>query len=198
MPDLGELIASWGYPAIFLIVTLGNIGLPVPEETVLIVAGYLAWQGYLQLSIVLVVGVISAVAGDNVGYWLGRRYGQTAVERVADWLGRGSERMASMRHFVARYGALAVFLARFFPGLRFMAGPLAGASGLGLRPFFVANVLGAAVFVPYGVGLGYAIGYGLNTYVTEIRHVERAALLAILLGIACFAGWRVLRIIRKR
>ncbi len=198
MLDLGELIASWGYPAIFLIVTLGNIGLPVPEETVLIVAGYLAWQGYLQLSIVLVVGVVSAVAGDNVGYWLGRRYGQTAVERGAEWLGLGSDRMASMRHFVARYGAVGVFLGRFFPGLRFMAGPLAGASGLGVRPFFVANVLGAAVFVPYGVGLGYAIGYGLNTYVTEIRHVERAALVAVLLGIACFIGWRALRIIRNR
>ena len=198
MPDLGELIASWGYPAIFLIVTLGNIGLPVPEETVLIMAGYLAWQGYLQLSIVLVVGVISAVAGDNVGYWIGRRYGQTAVERVAEWLGLGSERMASMRRFVARYGAVGVFLGRFFPGLRFMAGPLAGASGLGLRPFFVANVLGAVVFVPYGVGLGYAIGYGLNTYVSEIRHVERAALIAVILGVAFLLGWRALQIIRRR
>jgi membrane protein DedA with SNARE-associated domain len=198
MPDLGELIASWGYPAIFLIVTLGNIGLPVPEETVLIVAGYLAWQGYLQLSVVLVVGVVSAVAGDNVGYWLGRRYGQAAVERLAGWLGLGGERMASMRRFVARYGAAGVFLARFFPGLRFLAGPLAGASGLGLRPFFVANVLGAAVFVPYGVGLGYAVGYGLNTYVTEIRHVERVALVAVLLGLVCLVGWRTFRIIRRR
>jgi len=63
-----------------------------------------------------------------------------------------------MRRFVARYGAIGVFLGRFFPGLRFMAGPLAGASGLGFHSFVVANVLGAAVFVPYGIGLGYAVG----------------------------------------
>jgi hypothetical protein len=74
MSDLGQLIAYWGYPAIFVIVVLGNVGLPVPEETTLIVAGYLVWQGYFRLSIVLAVGVISAVTGDNIGYRLGRRY----------------------------------------------------------------------------------------------------------------------------
>src|SRR5260370_39077296 len=78
MSDLGQLIAYWGSPAIFVVVVLGNVGLPVPEETTLIVAGYLVWQGYFRLSIVLAVGVISAVAGDNIGYWQGRRYGPGA------------------------------------------------------------------------------------------------------------------------
>ncbi len=161
MSDLGQLIAYWGYPAIFVVVVLGNVGLPVPEETTLIVAGYLVWQGYFRLSTVLAVGVISAVAGDNIGYWLGRRYGPAAVARVARWAAVDAERIGSMQRFMLRHGALAVFLGRFFPGLRFMAGPLAGAAGLGFRPFFVANILGALVFVPYGVGLGYALGYGL-------------------------------------
>src|SRR6266568_6327249 len=83
MSDLGQFVAYWGYPAIFVVVVLGNVGLPVPEETTLIVAGYLVWQGYFRLSIVLAVGGISAVAGDNIGYWLGRRYGPVAVARVA-------------------------------------------------------------------------------------------------------------------
>src|SRR6478736_742424 len=81
MSDLGQFIAYWGYPAIFVVVVLGNVGLPVPEETTLIVAGYMVWQGYFRLSIVLAVGVISAVAGDNIGYWMGRRYGPAAVAR---------------------------------------------------------------------------------------------------------------------
>jgi hypothetical protein len=58
-------------------------GLPVPEETVLALAGYLVWSGRLQLLPVLVVGVFSAVAGDNLGYWLGRQYGRRAVERYS-------------------------------------------------------------------------------------------------------------------
>jgi membrane protein DedA with SNARE-associated domain len=193
MSDVGQLIAYWGYPAIFVVVVLGNIGLPVPEETTLIVAGYLVWQGYFRLPIVLAVGVISAVVGDNIGYWVGRRYGPAAVERVARWAALDAERMASMRRFMLRHGTLAVFLGRFFPGLRFMAGPLAGAAGLGFRSFVVANMLGAAVFVPYGVGLGYALGYGLEPYVAEVRFVERAVLIAIILGVVGLVGWRWLR-----
>jgi len=198
MPDLAQLIVQWGYPAIFVVVVLGNMGLPVPEETVLIVAGYLVWQGYLRLSIVLVVGVISAVAGDNLGYWLGRRFGQTLVERAARWAALGAERTGSLRRFVERYGALAVFLGRFFPGLRVLAGPLAGASGLRFRPFFVANVLGAIVFVPYALGLGYAIGYGLDTYVAKIRSAERGILIVLALAAGGFIVWRGLRVMRRR
>jgi membrane protein DedA with SNARE-associated domain len=148
MSDLGQLIAYWGYPAIFVVVVLGNVGLPVPEETTLIVAGYMVWQGYFRLSIVLAIGMISAVAGDNIGYWMGRRYGPAALARVAQWAAVNAERMESMRRFMLRYGSLAVFLGRFFPGLRVMAGPLAGAAGLGVRSFFVAKILGAGVFVP--------------------------------------------------
>ena len=192
MSDVGQLIAYWGYPAIFVVVVLGNIGLPVPEETTLIVAGYLVWQGYFRLPIVLAVGVVSAVVGDNIGYWVGRRYGPAAVARVARWAALDAERVESMRRFMLRHGALAVFLGRFFPGLRFMAGPLAGAAGLGFRPFFVANILGAVVFVPYGVSLGYALGYGLEPYVAEIRFVERAVLIAIILGVVGLVGWRLL------
>jgi len=198
MPELSSLLDHWGYPAIFGIVTLGNLGLPVPEESVLIVAGYLVWRGHLRLSGVLVVGVISAVAGDNLGYWLWRRYGQTPVERLARWTGVDVERMASMRRFVALYGSLGVFVGRFLPGLRFMAGPLAGATGLGIRPFFVANVLGAAGFVPYSVGLGYAVGYGLGVYVAEIRYAERAAVVAAVMCAVGLAGWRVVRVRRYR
>ncbi len=198
MPDLSPLLAQWGYLAIFVIVALGNIGLPVPEESVLILAGYLVWQGHLRLAGVLVVGVISAVAGDNLGYWLGRRYGQRPVERVSRWTAVDAGRVASMRRFVSRYGALGVFVGRFLPGLRFMAGPLAGAAGLGFRPFFVANVLGAAVFVPYSVGLGYAVGYGLGAYVADIRHAERAMVVVAVLCAVGLAGWRVVRTRRYR
>src|SRR2546428_13234594 len=86
MPDINQLITDWGYAGIFLVVILGNIGLPVPEETVLAVAGYLVWSGRLQLVPVLIVALVSAVAGDNFGYWLRRHYGRAAVERLAPLL----------------------------------------------------------------------------------------------------------------
>ena len=68
MLDLSELLADWGYVAIFVVVVLGNVGLPVPEETVLALAGYLVREGVLRLPTTLAVGVVSAAVGDNVGY----------------------------------------------------------------------------------------------------------------------------------
>jgi len=144
MSNLTNLIGHWGYAAIFVVVLLGNIGLPIPEETVLGLSGYLVWRGELRFSIVLVVGILSAVTGDNIGYWLGRKYGKTAIEQYAVKI-MTPRRVASAERLVERYGFHGIFVARFIPVARFIAGPFSGAMGLKFAPFFIANVLGAAL-----------------------------------------------------
>src|SRR5262249_10810621 len=200
MSDLPELIGHWGYIAIFVIVILGNVGLPLPEETVLAVAGYLVWRGDLNLAAVLVVGIVSAVVGDNLGYWLGRRYGRNALPRYARWVLGHPERLETMEAFVERRGPFAVFVARFIPGIRFMAGPLAGGLGLGFLPFVAANVLGALVYVPVAVAGGYLIGYGLGDYVEHVRRVAGQVgyfvLLVVLASAVLFISLRILHGIR--
>lgn len=200
--DLQQFIGHWGYLAIFVVVVLGNVGLPVPEETVLALAGYLVWRGQLRLSVVLAVGIMSAVAGDNLGYWIGRRFGRDALTRYALWILGSPKRVMAVERFVTRRGSFAVFVARFFPGIRFLAGPLAGALGLRFLPFFVANVLGAAIYVPVVVGAGYAVGYGFGDYVEQLRRVvgevERIVLIVVVLGGLALIGWRVARALHQR
>ena len=188
MPDLGHLIDSWGYAAIFLVVILGNLGLPVPEESILTIGGYLAWQGRLKLVPVVIVAIVSAVIGDNMAYWLGRRYGQRLLNR---FVAAAPHRVERMRQYVIRYGMLAVFVARFVAGLRFMAGPLAGSTGLDPWRFFVANLLGAMIYVPVIVGLGYGVGYGLGHRIEELRHAAGNAerVVVILLALLAIAVW---------
>src|SRR2546422_6148894 len=200
MPDINQLMTDWGYAGIFLVVILGNIGLPVPEETVLAVAGYLVWSGRLQLIPVLVVALVSAVAGDNFGYWLGRRYGRGTVERYAHWLLKRG-RVVVAESFVSGYGALAVCVARFVGGFRFLAGPLAGAVGLPFRSFLRGNLLGAVLFVPYAVGIGYAIGYGLGPYLAHVQHalggIGHVVLVLAIIVIVVLVAWRtIIRIVR--
>jgi membrane protein DedA with SNARE-associated domain len=193
LPDVSHLIATWGYLGIVLVVVLGNVGLPMPEETVLAVAGYLVWSGRLQWLPVLMVGVVSAVAGDNVGYWLGRRYGRAAVERYARWLLKPRHVVAAER-WLERYGAVGVGAARFVGGARFLAGPLAGALGLAFRSFFIGNLVGALLFVPYAVGIGYAVGYGLGIYVSRLHQTLGGAgaviLVVMVMGVVGLLGWR--------
>jgi len=201
MDSLRAVIAHWGYLAIFVFVLAGNIGVPVPENSVLWVAGFFVWKGRLSLPLVLLVGIGAAVVGDNLGYWLGRRYGQLVVDRYSRVVRLSPPRLERMRQFVQRYGPWAVFLARFVTGLRFMAGPLAGSLGLPPRAFFLANVLGALCYVPSMVGAGYAVGYGFRRYLRGVflgeDWLENVLLLGaaglLLLGLAYHAvrhAWR--------
>ena len=182
MNSLRVVIAHWGYLAIFGLVLAGNIGVPVPENSVLWIAGYFVWKGRLSLPLVLMVGIVAAVVGDNLGYWLGRRYGQLVVDRFSRTVRLSPPRLERMRRFVQRYGPWAVFLARFVTGLRFMAGPLAGSLGLPPRAFFLANVLGALCYVPIMVGAGYAVGYGFRRYLRGVLLEENWLENVLLLG----------------
>ena len=197
MPELGHLIEHWGYLAIVVFVLLGNLGVPVPEESILVLAGYLVWQGDLRLPLVLLVGVLSAIAGDNLGYWLGRRYGQEAFARYGRWVLLTPARLDATRRFVTRYGAFGVFAARFIAGLRFLAGPVAGSTGLPPLVFVAANALGAVVYVPTMVAAGYGVAYGLGDYLKEfervVGRVEHVVLLGAILGTIAWLGWQVLR-----
>ena len=202
MPELGHLIEHWGYLAIFVFVVLGNLGVPVPEESILVLAGYLVWQGDLRLPLVLLVGILSAIAGDNLGYWLGRRYGQAAIARYGRWVLLTPARLDATRRFVTRYGAFGVFAARFIAGLRFMAGPLAGSTGLPPLAFVAANALGAVVYVPTMVAAGYGVAHGLGDYLKGfervVGRVEHVVLFGAIIGAIAFLGWRALRAARDR
>src|SRR5258705_11615466 len=166
MPDLTPFIAQWGYAAIFVIVILGNVGLPIPEETVLTVSGYLIWQGRLQPVPVLLTAIASAVLGDNIAYWVGRRYGRLALTR---FLKVGPERIERMQRLVLRYGMLAVFVGRFVAGLRFMAGPPPGITPPRPPPFFLAQLAGALTFLPFPPRVGFAGGFGPGARILRPR-----------------------------
>ena len=194
--NIQALVSQWGYLGILLFVVLGNVGLPIPEESVLWVAGYLVWQGGFQLPLVLLVGILSAMAGDSLGYWVGRRYGQRVVACYGLWGRLTPPRLETMRGFVQRYGPVAVFLARFVTGLRFLAGPLAGSLDLRWRSFLIANALGALTYVPLMIGMGYAMAVGAG-YVEPIWRTVTTAQQTLLLGAVLvgvlYLGYRALQ-----
>ena len=193
MPDLTALLQHWRYPAIFAAVILGNVGLPVPEETVLALGGFLAQRGALHLPTVIAVGVLAAVVGDNIGYWLGRHYGRKALERYGRLIWISADRFEKVSAFITRYGVCAVFAARFVPGARFLAGPTAGATGMPPRSFILANTLGALIYVPYAVGLGYAVSYGAGHVIERfIGRAEPVIVAAIAIMTLAFVVKRLL------
>jgi membrane protein DedA with SNARE-associated domain len=196
MEFVTPFVEHWGYAAVFAVVLLGSVGFPLPEETILMLAGYLTWRGDLSFPLVFVVGVVSACLGDNLGYWLGRRVGARALHRQSSrsWLAPAT--LEASQRFLLKHGAPAIFLARFVPGLRFAAGPVSGLSGVPASSFFTANILGALCYVPLVVGLGYAIGRGAGPRLERIRATGIAFEHIVLL--AALAGTLVALLLRAR
>jgi membrane protein DedA with SNARE-associated domain len=189
MSLLEPFVEHWGYAAIFAVVVLGNVGLPVPEEAILTLSGYLVWRGDLRLWLVLIVGVVSASVGDNVGYWLGRTLGGPALRRYGRHVWLSPAKLDAAQRFVRTHGAVSVFVARFVPGLRFAAGPVAGVTGIPAPVFFLANVLGACLYVPTVVGIGYAVGHRagarIEQEITALVGVEHLVVAAVVVLTVC-------------
>ena len=185
-----DVLAAWGYLGIFIAVFVGNLGIPVPEETVMLAAGFLAGRSLLDLRIVYVTVVASAVTGDCCGYVIGRTGGQRVLVRLASAFPFLRTRYDRLQLFFQTHGSKAVFMARFITGARFMAGPMAGACGMPFFQFLGWNVLGAIVWCSLVVTVGYLVGDELYRALTTAHQASRWIELAgVVVGIVVFVFW---------
>src|SRR5215467_13727591 len=188
--NIADLLTTWGYLGVFVCVFIGNLGIPVPEETVMLAAGFLAGREILDLRWVYVIAVASAVVGDCCGFLLGRTGGQRLLNRLAGSFAFARSRYDRLQTFFETHGSKAVFMARFIAGVRFMAGPMAGAAGMPFLRFFGWNVLGAITWCSIVVTVGYLVGDELYR-VIEVAHLASrwVVIAAVLLGVALVAYW---------
>ena len=150
-----QFIADYGLLFLFAIVCLESAGLWLPGETALIAAAVYASKGHLSITGVIVVAAAAAIIGDNAGYWLGREGGRRLIYRYAV-LRRFAERvLPQAERFFERHGGKAVFLARFFGGLRVTGAWMAGITRMTWWRFLFWNAAG---------GIVWAIGVGLLAY----------------------------------
>jgi len=130
MPEWLRLaLSQYGYAIVFLGVLLENAGVPVPGETILLAAGFLAHQGLFSLPWVITLAVAAAILGDNAGYWVGRCSGRPVAERSVPLVGLTPARLTALDTFFTRHGAKTVFLARFVTGVRVFAALFAASPG---------------------------------------------------------------------
>ena len=156
--DLVELLGRWGYGVIFAGMLLENAGLPLPGETLTLLGGYAAGSGQMALFGVIVAAATGAILGDNIGYWVGRRFGWDLLLRLGLWLRQSPEQMELLRQRFRRHASASVFLGRFVAVLRILAGPMAGAVGMPYGRFLACNVSGALLWSISMVSLAWLGG----------------------------------------
>jgi membrane-associated protein len=171
---------TYGYPILFAGVMLENAGLPVPGETAVLVGGFLASEGggrYFQLPVVIAVTIVAAVLGDNLGFWLGRRWARPRLQNGRRFLFLSTRTLHMAEWYFYRYGGWTIFFARFITGLRVVGAMAAGTAGMSWWRFLVANASGAVLWAVSISLLGYY--FGENWHLLE-KWLTRGGLIALL------------------
>ncbi|MDR3035352.1 MAG: DedA family protein [Kitasatospora sp.] len=183
LAHLAPLLDHYGYLAVGVLVFLDNCVVPVPGQTILVLAAVYAGAGQLSLPVLLLVAVLAAVAGDTLAYVLGRTGGLAVVHRWGRYVRLTPERMERAESFFRRRGALVVTGARFVDGLRQTNGLIAGTTEMPWRRFMPANVLGAALWAGVWTAVGYFAGSNIDTlYRQAVRY--QVLLFAVLAALA--------------
>jgi membrane protein DedA with SNARE-associated domain len=187
---LRNAVVHYGYWAVAIALLLENAGIPVPGETVLLLASFLAYsQHELSLGWIIVVATIAATLGDNLGFALGTYGGRPLLARYQAVFRIHNKTLARGEFLFARFGAVTVFFARFVFGMRVIAGPIAGVLRMPWRKFLLFNFLGAAVWVTVISGVGYLFGQNGALLEHYLKRFDVAVASVALLAVA-FWWWR--------
>ena len=173
--------SSLGYvlPAV---IGLESMGIPSPGETALVLAAVLAGQGKLQIWLVITIGVASAIIGDNIGYWIGRRFGREVLTAPGPLYRHRVRAIDVGDRFYAKHGPKAVFLGRWVAWVRVATAWLAGINGMSFPRFFLWNAFGG---ITWGVTIGlvaYELGNAAAKVIATVGIVIAAVGCLFLLG----------------
>jgi membrane protein DedA with SNARE-associated domain len=185
---LQHYVVQYGYWAVAISLLLENAGIPVPGETILLLASFLAFsREELELSYIIVVAVCAATLGDNLGFAIGYRGGRPLLDRYQKFFRISPATIERGERLFEQYGAITIFFARFIFGLRVIAGPLAGVLRMQWKRFAIFNFLGALLWVSVISLVGYHFGKHWDRLVHYIEKLNIG--IAILVGVALVVLW---------
>ncbi len=190
LDTFGRWYVEYGYPVLFAGVFLENAGLPVPGETAVLVAGFLASPAggeCFSLEGVMAVTFVAAILGDNLGYGLGRRLARPRLQQERGFLFLTPARFRRVEAYFEHYGAWTVLVARFITGLRVVCALAAGAAGMRWLRFLLANAAGALIWAVTITLLGYFFGQSWSALSRWMHWGAWVVLACVLLA---FIVWR--------
>ncbi len=193
MEDVVQLsfayIDDFGYPALYLLFFLGILGMPLPEETLLVFSGFLVSTGRLGLWPTLLVSYLGSISAMTAAYWIGRMVGYPLIERYGPRFGMGYSLYKRTEEWFARAGKWALPLGYFVPGVRQFTAYFAGITRLPFPVFMLFSYAGGLVWSGVFVTLGWRLGQHweqLFDLIAENLTVVVLALLAVLVGGSLF------------
>lgn len=173
------VLNHWGYWIILLSATLESspiFGLLIPGQTIVILGGFFAKIGILDIGDVIWVASLGAILGDSIGYFLGKRYGYSFILKYGKYFLFKKEYYKKIKRLVNRHTGKTLFIGRFNPLTRAFAPFVAGTSDVGILKFFTYNIIGGISWAVFFTLIGFIFG---KSYEIASKYIERVILIAI-------------------
>src|ERR1035441_1270416 len=183
-------ITQYGYLAIFSLLVLGIVGLPVPDETLLTFAGYLVFRGHLSLPLAFLSAFAGSACGITLSYTLGRTFGLTLIHRYGRYLRITDDHVEKAHAWFRRAGHWSLTIGYFVPGVRHLTAYAAGMSALDYRVFALFAYSGAAIWAATFIGLGYLLGERWQAAQAHSHPYLVGGAIAIVILAAAYLVWR--------
>lgn len=189
-----EMIVQYGYIALFGLLALGIVGLPVPDEILMTTVGSLTSIGPLSFTSSLIVCYLGAMTGMIVSYFLGKKIGKPFLYKFGKWVKLTPSRLEKAEGWFKKYGLWTVTFGYYVPGVRHFTCYLAGVSGVNFGRYLLYAGSGALVWVLTFLTLGHVIGQNapaiLNLMHKYIGISVTIILIALALGVFLYIRYR--------
>ena len=187
---INHLISAYGYGAVFALVAIESLGVPLPGETALIAAATYAGvhsgsgggHEHLEVWLIFVVGAAAAIIGDTIGYWIGDKGGFRLLRRYGDSVRLDEPKVKVARYLFARHGGKVVFFGRFVSVLRTYAAFLAGTTRMRYRRFLAFNASGGILWAAVYTFTAYYAGAQLKRLSSTVTIVLVVAAVAVIVA----------------
>jgi membrane protein DedA with SNARE-associated domain len=182
------------YAGLFVLLLMGGVGIPVPEDLVLLASGFLISAGALDTEAALAVIYLGMLISDFLLYSIGKRLGPLVVEQKRFKRFLTPARLDSIEQKFKKRGVLVILVGRHLAGLRVQIFLAAGIMKMSAARFVMADAVSALVTISIMVGLGYRGGESFEAVRTHLTRVEH---LAVVLGVAALAAYLLYRYARS-
>ena len=171
-----NLVESWGYLGVFCMMFLESSFFPFPSEVAMIPAGYLAFQGKMNIFLAFFAGTFGSLMGAIFNYYLCYFFGRSLIEKYGKYVGIDDDKMQKFESFFKRHGEISTFNCRLIPGIRQYISLPAGLAKMNIFRFSLFTTLGAGIWIAILLGLGYVLGQN-ETVLKEKLHIITIILL---------------------
>jgi len=178
---LVDTIGAMGYLGIFLLMFLESTFFPFPSEIIMIPAGYLAYQGEMNLYMVILVGILGSVAGALLNYYLAMQLGRKIILKYGKYFFIKEETLDKLDTFFAKHGEISTFTGRLIPGIRQLISLPAGLARMKLAKFSFYTAIGAGIWVVVLVFVGYLVGSNQELISEYMKSATLIALVSVVL-----------------